>query len=90
MPFVSRKPLLLLDDDTRAWLQMVSVSRTAPAAQVERAGMLQAYTEGASVSVIARRFHTNRVKVNDTINRALAVGVRAALKDLPRSGRPRM
>lgn len=32
MPFESRKPPLLLDDDTRAWLQRMSVSRTAPAA----------------------------------------------------------
>jgi transposase len=89
VPFVSRKPALVLDDESRAWLQMLSVSRTAPAAHVERAGMLLDYAEGESVSTIARRFHTNRVKVNDTINRALAVGVRAALKDLPRSGRPR-
>ncbi|MBI4538493.1 MAG: helix-turn-helix domain containing protein, partial [Gemmatimonadetes bacterium] len=89
MPFVSRKPALVVEDETRAWLQMLSVSRSAPVAQVERAGMLLAYAEGESVSAIARRFHTNRVRVNDTINRALAVGVRAALKDLPRSGRPR-
>lgn len=89
MPFTSQKPRLLLDDETHAWLRSVSVSRTAPAAQVERAGMLLAFTEGESVSAIALRFHTNRVKVNDTINRALAVGARAALRDLPRAGRPR-
>lgn len=89
MPFVRRKPPLVLDDETRAYLLTTSVSRTAPAASVERAGMLLAYAKDESVAAIAERFHTNRVKVNDTINRALAVGARAALSDLPRAGRPR-
>jgi transposase len=89
MPFVSCKPPLVLDEDTRAYLQTVRVSRTAPAAHVERAGMLLAYAEGARVTAIARQFHTNRMKVNDTVNRALQVGARAALRDLPRAGRQR-
>jgi len=88
MPFVSQKPPLVLDPETEAHLRTVSVARTAPAAHVERAGMLLAYADGESVSAIARRFHTNRVKVNDTINRALQVGPRAALSDLPRAGKP--
>jgi transposase len=85
---VSQKPPLVLDPETRAHLEKVSVARTAPVAHVERAGILLAYVRGETVSAIARRFHTNRVKVNDTINRALQVGARAALSDLPRSGRP--
>ena len=51
--------------------------------------MLLAYANGASVAAIAEQLHTHRVKVNDTVNRALAIGVRAALRDLPRAGRPR-
>jgi len=89
MPFVSCKPQLMLDEETRAHLHSVSVSRTAAAAHVERARMLLAYAAGEGVSAIARRFHTNRVKVNNTVNRALQVGARAALSDLPRPGRPR-
>jgi transposase len=89
VPFRSRKPLLVLDVETQPYLQTLSVSRTAPAAQVERAGMLLAAAAGHGVSMIARRFGTNRVKVNDLINRALQVGARAALVDLPRAGRPR-
>jgi len=56
---------------------------------VERAQILLAYAAGEGVSAIARQRSTNRVRVNDTINRALQVGARAALKDLPRRGRPR-
>ena len=40
MPFARRKPVLALDAETREQLQTLSVSRTAPAAQVERARML--------------------------------------------------
>jgi transposase len=89
MPFRARKAPLVLDQETRSHLESVSVSRSAPAASVERARMLLAYAAGDSVSAIAERLHTNRVKVNDTINRALAVGARTALQDLPRAGRPR-
>ena len=87
-PRVSQKPPLVLDSEIRAHLEKVSVARTAPAAHVERAGILLAYAAGQNVTAIARQFHTNRVKINDTINRALRVGARAALNDLPRSGRP--
>lgn len=90
MPFTRRKAPLVLDEDTRAYLQSVSVSRSAPAAHVERAGMLLAYAGGDGIAAIARRFHTNRVKVNATVNRALQVGARAALSDLPRVGRQRL
>ena len=89
MPFTSRKPLLVLDAETRTLLQTLRVSRTAPAAQVMRAGMLLASAAGDGVTLVARRFGTNRVKVNDLLNRALQVGARAALVDLPRAGRPR-
>jgi len=89
VPFQSRKPPLTLDSETRSQLQTLSVSRTAPAAQVERARMLLASAAGDSVATIARAFRTNRVKVNDLINRALQLGARTALHDLPRAGRPR-
>ena len=88
MPFVSGRAALALDVKTRARLEAASTSRTAPAAHVERAGMLLAYADGASVSEIARRFGTNRPKVERTIDRALRFGALRALDDLPRRGRP--
>ena len=89
MPFKRQKALLVLDPETRAHLQTLSSSRTAPSAQVERARLLLAAATGESVAGVAQRFGTNRVKVNDLLNRALQVGARAALMDLPRAGRPR-
>jgi len=88
MPSVSRKAPVILDDETLAHPQTVRASRTAPAAHVERAGIMIAFASGATISAMARQFHINRVKVNETINRALQVGARAAPSDLPRSGRP--
>ena len=88
MPFVSGRAALVLDARTRARLVAVSASYTAPAAHVKRAGMLLAYADGVTVSEIARRFGTNRPKVERTIDRALRFGALRALDDLPRRGRP--
>jgi transposase len=89
MPFESRRAKLVVDEETRAWLQSVSVSYTVAAAHVERAKVLLAYAQGESISAIARDLGTNRPKVERTIDRALHFGVDAALDDLPRPGRPR-
>ena len=89
MPFESRRAKLALDEETRVWLQSLSVSYTAPAAHVERAKVLLAYAGGETVSAIARGLRTNRPKVERSIDRALQFGVDAAVDDLPRSGRPR-
>jgi transposase len=89
MPFESQRAKLVLDEETRAWLQFLSVSYTAAAAHVERAKILLAYADGETVSAVARSLKTNRPKVERTIDRALRFGVDRALDDLPRSGRPR-
>lgn len=89
MAFESRKAKLVLDEETRAWLQSVSVSYTVATAHVERAKILLAYAKGASISAIARELGTNRPKVERTIDRALHFGADAGLDDLPRPGRPR-
>jgi transposase len=89
MPFESRRAKLVLDEETRTWLESVSVSYTVAAAHVERSKMLLAYARGDTISAIARTLGTNRPKVERTIDRALEYGVEAALDDLPRPGRPR-
>lgn len=89
MPFESRRAKLVLDEESKAWLESVSVSYMVAAAHVERAKMLLAYAEGKSISMIARGLGTNRPKVERTVDRALQFGVDAALDDLPRPGRPR-
>lgn len=79
----------MLSDGARKELTTVSRSRTEAKARVERAQILLRYADGESVSAIARAMHTNRPKIDRTIDRALQWGVLTALTDLPRQGRPR-
>ena len=89
MPFESRRAKLVLTDSEREKLTKVSRSRTEAKARVERAQILLKYADGESVSAIARAMHTNRPKIERTIDRALQWGVLTGLTDLPRQGRPR-
>ncbi len=88
MPFERKRPLLVLAPEVREELTMVSRSRTEPAYRVERAGILLAYADGESVSAIARLMRTNRPHVERCIDKALQLGCKVAMEDLPRSGRP--
>ncbi len=54
---------------------------TAPLREVQRAQILTRYHAGETVAQIARNLHMTRKSVAKWINRALAVGPRAALKD---------
>ena len=89
MPFESRRAKLMLGNSAREELTTVSRSRTEAKARVERAQILLRYADGESVSAIARTMHTNRPKIERTIDRALQWGVLTGLTDLPRQGRPR-
>lgn len=84
-----KRAKLLLDSDVRDRLVRVSNSRTEPASAVERSQMLLGYAGGESIASIARRFGTNRPKVERCIDKALAFGALAALADMPRVGRTR-
>ena len=87
MAFTSRRAPLVLDAETQKMLRELSRSRMAPAAQKERAQMLLAYAAGETISAIARRLATNRPKVERCVQKALHVGAKASLRDLPRAGR---
>lgn len=88
LPFTSRRAKLALSEADESWLKRLSQSRSEPAAQVERAHILLRYAQGETVSAIAAALHTNRPKVERTLAKALELGVRVALKDLPGRGRP--
>lgn len=89
MPFQRRRSSLVLPPEKRAELEVLRTSRTAPARRVERARILLAYAETHPVSVIARDLRVSRPTVERCVNKALALGVTAALSDLPGRGRPR-
>jgi len=88
MPFVSRRARLKLSEDEAKFLQQLSQSRSEPAGRVLRAEMLLRYYRSETVSSIAAGLRTNRPKVERCIAKALELGVRVALEDLPGRGRP--
>jgi transposase len=79
---------LELDAITERELETMSRSRTAPRQRVERAAMMLRYARGQTVSAIARELRTNRPRVERLLSKALQLGPRAALTDLPGRGRP--
>ena len=62
-------------------LQHLRQAPTAPLREVQRAHFLTRYHAGETVTQIARHLHMTRKSVSKWINRALAVGPNAALKD---------
>ncbi len=88
MPFVSKKEKLKLTGKIKETLKAISISRTKSISEIERAKILLYYSNGETISAIARKLKTNRVKIENCVNKALQFGALTALKDLPRSGRP--
>lgn len=87
MPFTSRRAKVVLSPTVKQELVALSGSRTAAAQQVARARILLAHDAGRSVSAIAREAQTSRPTVERCLNKALQLGVAAALEDLPGRGR---
>jgi transposase len=87
MPFVSTRAKLSLAREDEAWLRQLSQSRSESVARVQRAQILLRYAQGETVSAIAAGLDTNRPKVERCISKALQLGVRVALQDLPGRGR---
>jgi hypothetical protein len=77
----SRLPKLSFSAEQLSELQQLSQSRTAPLREVQRARMLCRYHAGETVTSIARTMETTRKSVRKWIDKALAMGAEAALKD---------
>lgn len=82
-----RLQLRELTEKERESIQQTARSRTAAVRQVERARMIQAASEGQSVSAISRRLQLKEAKVRKWIKRFNDGGL-AGLEDSPRAGRP--
>src|SRR5512136_2235455 len=72
---------LVLSESDRQTLVELSRSRIAPIREVERAKVLLHYAEGVSISDIQRQLGVSRPTIYKCIDKALAAGVRAGLKD---------
>ena len=84
----SKKGKLDIKVDEFEVLKAISTSRTEPSFKVSRSRIIIDYYSGMTVAAITKKYGTNRPLVERTIDKALAYGVLAALRDLPRSGRP--
>ena len=81
-------PPLIVSDADSIYLDRLARSRTAPVRTVTRARILTAYVAGASGPAIARDLGVPLPTVMRCVKKALALGPRRALEDLPRAGRP--
>jgi len=77
----SGRAALRLSDEQRAELAELAGSRTAPVREAERARVLLSYAQGLSISEIQRQVGVSRPMIYKCIDKALAAGVRAGLKD---------
>ena len=77
----SLRPKLTLTPEQQAQLRQVGQSSKSPHREVQRARILLRYQSGETVAGIARGMEMTRTSVAKWINRALAMGPMAALKD---------
>ena len=77
----SKRPQLVLTPQEGQHLQRLRRSRKAPARELQRAEILWRYHCGETVAEIMRALKMTRKSVGKWIERALAMGVEAALKD---------
>jgi hypothetical protein len=77
----TRLPKLALSAEQLSELQQLSQSRNESVREVQRAGILCRYHAGETVTGISRAMEITRKSVRKWIDKALAMGAEAALKD---------
>jgi transposase len=77
----TKRAALMLTQEQRVMLTELAGSRTAPVREVERAKVLLGYADGASITDLMRRVGVGRPMIYKSIDKALAAGVSAGLKD---------
>lgn len=78
---------LRLREEEKVMLERVIRRRTEKLTRVERAKYILDYYNGESIYSIAKKYKTNRPKVQRTIDKAIIYGAESALDDLPGRGR---
>ncbi len=77
----SNRAALVLTADQAKTLKELAASRTAPAREVERAKVLLGYAGGSSITELQRQLGFSRPMIYRCVDKALAAGVQAGLKD---------
>ena len=83
----TRRKLVLTGEEVKL-LEELRQSRTAPWREVQRARVLWLYYSGETIATIMKGVQMTRKSVAKWINKALSVGVAAALKDTPHGREP--
>lgn len=84
----TRLPKLALSAEQLSELRQLSQTRTAAVREVQRARILCRYHAGETITEIARSMEMTRKSVRKWIEKALAMGAEAALKDAYHRPRP--
>ncbi len=77
----TKRAKLLLTKEQRAQLERLSKSRKAPLREVQRAKILLHYSDQKPISQIQKLVNVSRPTIYKCIDKALAAGVNAGLKD---------
>ena len=77
----SSRAALVLTPEQVVTLKELAASRTAPLREVERAKVLLGYASGTTITELQRRLGFDRPRIYRCIDKALAAGVQAGLKD---------
>jgi transposase len=83
MPTKSKRLPLCVSSEERETISRLTQSRSAPHREVQRARILERYLSGASFTDIAASLHTTRRIVYKCVDKALQMGIEAALRDMP-------
>ncbi len=89
MPFPRRRKPLQFTDEERSKLESIRKSRTEEKRRTLRAAILLDSLAGQSDEAVARHHRISRGTVVLCIQKCIRFGLETALKELPRSGKPR-
>jgi transposase len=82
----TQRAKIIISDEEKQELIVKSKSKTTSYREVQRSSIILNYMEGKTITDIAKICHTNRPLVERCIDKAIAYGVKTALKDLPGRG----
>jgi len=77
----TKRAKLVLTEEQRTQLDQLSKSRKAPLREIQRATILVLYADGLPITEIQKRANVSRPTIYKCIDKALAAGVDAGLKD---------
>ena len=77
----TQRAALVISVEERRRLERLSAARTAPKREVERAAILLRYAAGDGITEIQRALGVSRPTIYKCVDKALAAGLEAGLKD---------